>query len=238
MTAPFFHECEAKYKIDSQAMRDQIEERIRGCGFVLHDKLLESDIVPDTADFRCREHKLVLRFRHVTSAHDTNVLITLKIRGVATAFQEHFELEYYLSKPDAATFSGINAVLQEKIGLSLPAEINDYTPTQFDALMARIRQIFPAHRIRLEKLRYVYARKDCKALLDTFPEGIGDYLELEAPSPEKLEALVVELGLQHETAEVLDYGQILVHHKAGQPEEEMRTGQFTAAERATILAAL
>lgn len=238
MTTPFFHECEAKYKIASQAVRDQMEQRVRACGFTLHDKLFESDIIPDTADFRCREQKLVLRFRRVTSANGTDVLVTLKVRGAATAFQEHFELEYYLSKPDTAIFHEINTVLQERIGLSLPAEVNSYAPAQYDALIARIKQILPAHRIQLEKLRYVYARKDCKALLDTLPEGIGDYLELEAPSPDKLQALVVELGLQQKAAEVLDYGQILVHHKAGQPEQAMRTGQFTAAERATMLAAL
>ena len=231
----FFHECEANYPLRSADDREKLEQRIVGCGFVCKGDQFESDVVPDTADFRCRQQKLVLRFRHITRKDNTDVLVTLKVRGEAAHFQEHFELEYYLSKPNAAIFADIRTTFRDRISVDLPETLNNFKPDQFDMLIADVKKILPSHRIVFEKVRRTYTRGDCKALIDTLPEGLGDYLELEAPSPDQLQALIIELGLADTARDPRDYGQLLTEHKAQYPEQEKRTGRFTATERRTLL---
>jgi adenylate cyclase class IV len=231
MKSKFFHECEVKYRLDTPAKRKAMERLVRGHGFALENRQLQTDFLPDTADFLCRQHKILLRFRRIISPSASDILLTLKLKGDATTFQEHFELEYLFSKVDKGVLGDINKILKKATGKVLPASMHTHDAKHFQELAMQIKTIFPAHRILLDKKRTTYTKGDCHTLFDTLPEGIGDYLEVEAPSPKKLASLVSELNLDSESIESLDYGEILKRHKQGQPDQEARTGLFSEQER-------
>lgn len=227
MAPTFFHECEVKYQLPSTEERSAVEQRVQAAGFAFEGTQTETDFLPDTEDFMCREHGILLRFRQILAeAGQDDVLVTVKVKGNATDFQEYYELEYRFSEVDDVVFGQINQILENATGKSLPPSIHEYDATRFNELITQVKSVFPAHRILLAKRRAIYKREDCHALFDTLPEGIGDYLEIEAPTPEKLRLITEELSLNPTNVEPLDYGDILKRHKSGLPDQEARTGLF------------
>jgi len=222
----FFHECEIKYRLPTGRDQRRIEWQAKQLGFVCEGTQVETDFLPDTEDFLCRQNNLLLRFRRFRSGSDGDILLTLKVKGHATTFQEHFELEYKFSLINEKIFNQINDILRQATSRTLPITIHDFDANHFEQLIAEIKTVFPAHRILLEKQRTTYTRKDGHMLFDLLPEGIGHYLEIEASSPEKLKRIVDDLNLTGLYVEPLDNGNILKRHKQGLPDQEARTGIF------------
>lgn len=232
MSVDFFHECEVKYRVQDADERHAWEELVERRGFTRKDRHLETDFVPDTSDFRCRQAGLLVRFRRVLVERtaDNDIILTMKVKGTADEFQEYFELEYPFSNVNESAYTRVNSLLQQTAGVTLPRTIHAYDPAHFEQLLAVVRVVLPAHRILLEKKRTTYVRDDCHVLFDMLPEGIGEYVEVEASSPQKLRLLMRELSLPDDRIEPLDYGAILMRHKSGLPEHEARTGLFIGAE--------
>lgn len=228
----FFHECEVKFRIPSEHAYEAWERRLRSIGFERTSRQLETDFIPDTADFACRAHGLMLRFRHLeVDDGRQDIILTVKLKGDASSFQERFEYECAFSAIDDAMLARINHLLMAATGRTLPPSLLAYTPDQFDALCSDVRTIFPALRIHMQKKRTTYSYDVYHALFDTLPVGIGDYLELEAPSPEALDMLLRALMIDDDHKTAHDYGEILIAHHADKEGAAQRTGLFLTHER-------
>lgn len=228
----FFHECEVKYRVPSQARREAWERRLRSIGFTYKGRQLERDFIPDTEDFACRAHGLMLRFRHIqTDDGRQDIVLTTKLEGRAEDFQERFELEYPFSAFNHQLFVHINAMLHKATGKELPLFIHSFAPDQFDNLCKAVATLFPMLRIRMDKKRIIYHYDVYHALFDTLPVGMGEYLELEAPSPASLTLLQRALLIDDDYRTPYDYGELLIRHQPRKTSAAQRTGIFRVKDR-------
>lgn len=222
-----YRECELKFKIKDEEEKALLEQKAQALGFLRESWGVETDFVPDVKEFLCRKSGLLIRFRHLEMENEeTDVLITMKIKGEAKAFQEYFELEYKRSAWDLGIFEKINERLRQVTGIDLPVSIRE--GGSFKELVKKVKDAgFSEHRILLQKKRETYVDVAKKITFDFLPEGIGWYMEIETGNPEDLSALRESMGLTQAQAEVRDYGDILKAHKKGHPDQEMRTGLFS-----------
>ncbi len=228
----FFHECEVKFRIPSEHAYEAWERRLRSIGFERSGRQLESDFIPDTEDFACRAHGLMLRFRHIQTEDGLqDIIVTIKLKGSAKTFQERFEYEFAFSAVDEAMFARMNQLLLDATGRALPADLLQFRPDQYAELCAAVSAIFPALRIRIEKKRTIYSYDIYHALFDSLPVGMGDYLELEAPSPTALQLLLQALLIDEDHQTAQDYGELLINHHAEKIGAAQRTALFLAHER-------
>lgn len=221
-----YRECELKFKIENEDEKKKLQKRAETLGFSCVGRGMETDFSPDVDGFLCRKNGVLMRFRSLNMEDGKkDVLVTMKIKGTAQAFQEYFEMEYLFSAINQETAKKINERLQQVAGRTLPESIHE--AKTFEELLEMVKAAgFSEHRILLQKKRETYARENEKITFDFLPEGIGWYMELETNTPEKLKALVSAMELDMARAEAKNYGSILKEHKKHLSEKEMRTGLF------------
>lgn len=225
MSTQAFHECEIKYKINSEQELAILRAEIEAKEFKLTDKRRETDFVPDVKGFVCKENGFMIRFRNIISDSRKDILITMKVKGKATGFQEYFEYEYSLSNFKQDVFDSINEKLMSVTGFKIPAEINKTTDFMEIIRIMRASE-FTEHRIILEKDREEYKKTGSTISIDLLPEGIGYFMEIETQTPEELMELVESFKLNKDLLITDNYGSVLKNHKRGSPEILMRTGLF------------
>src|SRR6185312_11145556 len=123
--ANFFHECEIKYRLATPNDRQRLEKQAKLLGFTCKGTQIETDFLPDTEDFLCRQNNLLLRFRRIFSNDRSDILLTLKVKGRSTVFQENFELEYKFSRINLRVFDQINSILMQATDKTIPVSIHD-----------------------------------------------------------------------------------------------------------------
>jgi adenylate cyclase class IV len=224
-------ECEMKMELRSEQEAQSLLERAAALGFVDQDERTELDFVPDTDDFACRKAGLLLRFRLVRrpGASTPQVLVALKVKNVGhSGVQDNEELEFFLHDgARAAPILGrVNDVLHERVHVALPADIGWLTDFAAVFRLAVYDLGMSQRRALVEKRRRTFARGESVLSVDTFPENVGRYLELETRSPEAVFALADELRLDRARLDPRPYGRIVEARKQDRPEAERRTCVF------------
>jgi len=221
-------ECELKYEIEPTKISYFESLLIQHGAFFLTSQL-EHDYVPDLKDFLCRKSGLLLRFRQITG-RTNDILLTLKIKYQSTQIQHYGELQYQFSDVNAEIFQAINTQLMEKVGVDLPESIHQMN--DLHGLQVILEKLgFTENRANIEKFRRMYQKGQIVFTIDTFPEEMGTFLEIEAPTQEELLFMTQLLALDESHLEKKDYGEIIRFKKQDLPENEQRVCLFTQEER-------
>ena len=234
---PGRREIEAKYKLNSDREVESAVSRLLDFGFVAKTPRTELDYALDTPEWSCRTNGLILRFRRVSEDGSVPyIMLTLKEKRQHETYLDHNETELILGTEDAKTWEYIQAVLTRVIKLKLPENIRNQT--DFVEIIKSARAAgFSRHRILLEKRRreFTHAGSRVNVTIDTLPDGMGTYMEVEAYSPEALETTARQLKLTDFEDEPLDYGEILKRHKQTEESEiAQRTAVFDIEVRKLI----
>jgi hypothetical protein len=115
--------------------------------------------------------------------------LTVQQNGTSKVPFEKFIYDFSSSSDNAQAFERINKILTQIAGRHLPATICTYTPDQFDMACTEMRPIFPTLQLQTKK-RIVYTYGAYRAIFDTLPHALDEYLELETSSPESLDMLL------------------------------------------------
>lgn len=219
-------ECEVKFAITNTERIQTIQTILKENGFSIAPEQLETDFLPDTEDFLCRQNNLLLRFRSVSTVSKDDILLTLKIgKTNKNGFQDAQELEYYFSNINYNIFKAINSILQQATKHTLPTTIHSFQDLRQLQSFLSING-FPALRIFTQKKRTQFSKGTNHVTFDIFPKNIGTYLEIETRSPEELDAMIALLQLPKEQLELRDYGDIIKDIQQGLPENQRRTALF------------
>lgn len=89
---------------------------------------------------------------------------------------------------------------------------------------------FTKNRANIEKFRRVYEKGKSIFTIDTFPEGMGTFLELEAPTQKDLGVMAEALHLDPTNLEKKDYGEVIRLKKSHLTEAQKRVCLFTSKE--------
>jgi len=219
-------ECEIKLALLDDLEIQKIKKRLLAIGFVPGEEQLESDFIPDTKDFLCRKSNLLLRFRRVQKKKSEDILLTLKIGKTTVAgFQDARELQYNFSAVQPDIFARINEILKAATGIELPDKIHSFhNLSDLRVFLAELG--FPALRTMIEKKRTIFTTDNFVVTFDVFPQNIGQYLEIEASTPEDLKVMIAKLKLPQDRLETRDYGDIVKSKKSHLSDTEQRTAVF------------
>jgi adenylate cyclase class IV len=238
---PLRREVETKFKLRN---KNEIESAISRLfafgGFEEHETCTQLDYTLDTPDWTCRRNGLILRFRRLMSdGAKPMVLLTFKEKRELAMFRDYDETEFDLNFPDMEAWRHIQTRLLKVTKLQLPGSI--LLPGKFTSIVDAVRKAgFSRHRILLEKIRREFSLSSdgIHVTIDSFPDGIGTYLEIEAYDPTNLEKYIQQLALSDYELEPLDYGEILKRHKRHLPEVLQRTAVFDTNVRDIIIGSL
>lgn len=203
-------------------------------GFVLLEKRLETDFLPDTSDSLCKQNKLLLRIRHIVTQDSERWLLTLKRRLHHEQYQDHEETETLFDNPDLATFEHINQVLFSSVKAGINPKLlmlSDLYDIRADLCSSGFSRV----RILIDKYREKYDKDGLHVTLDFFPNGMGAFMELEAFEEKQIANLIVELGFEKKKIIVDDYGDLLKQYNANKPFDEVRVGLFSEYERKRLI---
>jgi adenylate cyclase class IV len=228
-------EVEAKFKLRNESEAKSAVSRLTAFGFIAQTPRMELDYALDTQDWDCRRHGLILRFRRVAEDDcEPFILVTLKEKRQHDNFQDYDETELKLGSPEQKNWGHIQSVLESTVGLRLPEDLVD--ARDFVQIIKEVRAGgFSRHRILLEKRRLEFRRGRISVTIDSFPDGIGTYLEIEAHDPASIEQWIGKLKLGDFEPEVLDYGEILKRQKQRlESEVQQRTAVFDDSIRQLI----
>lgn len=219
-------ECEVKFALTDIEKVTVIKTILKENSFIAAPEQLETDFLPDTEDFLCRQNNLLLRFRRVRNQTKNDILLTLKIgKTNKEGFQDARELEYYFSNIDYNLFKAINTILEQATNHTLPEAIHSFH--DFRQLQSFLSTVgFPALRIFIEKKRTQFSKGTNHVTFDTFPKDIGTYLEIETRTPEELDNMIALLQLPKDQLELRDYGDIVKDAQRELPEMQRRTALF------------
>jgi len=231
-------EVETKFKLrDKNEIESAISRLSAFGGFEEHLTCRQLDYTLDTPDWTCRLNGLILRFRRLISdGVKPVVLLTFKERRELAAYRDYDETEFDLNNPDMEAWRHIQTRLLKVTGLELPDPI--LLQGNFTNIIDAVRQAgFSRHRILLEKIRreFSLSSSGIQVTIDSFPDGIGTYLEIEAYDPTDLEKYIRLLALSDYEPEPLDYGDILKRHKRHLPEVQQRTAVFDSKVRDMVV---
>ncbi len=219
-------ECEVKFALYGQETLLKFQSILLNNHFIAAPEQLETDFLPDTEDFLCRQNNLLLRFRQVRNETKDDILLSLKIgKTNKKGFQDARELEYYFSNINYDIFKAINTILEQTTKHTLPETIHSFQDLrQLQSFLGIIS--FPALRIFIEKKRTQYSKGTNHVTFDTFPKDIGTYLEIETRTPEELDYMIALLQLPKDQLELRDYGDIVKDAQRELPESQRRTALF------------
>lgn len=186
-----FHTYGARFRIPSEHTYESWERRLRSVGFERIGRQHEAAMILDTDDLACRSHGVVLCLsRILTESGMQSAALTVQQNATPKTPFERFTYDFSSSSINAQVFERINKTLTQIAGRHLPDTICTYTPDQFDTLCAQVRIIFPTLRLQTDKKRIVYTYGAYRAIFDTLPDALDEYLELETSSPESLDMLL------------------------------------------------
>lgn len=205
------HECELKFRLEGNEVK-LLEEVLFENGFILKSSVVEHDFVPDTKGYDMRKNLMLARFRirkYIDQKKRDEIIFTIKIKGGSKKFQDYQELEFLCNQ------SNINGneitkcfEIMKQIGVGLDQDI--LTLDTIDEVNDYAEKVGLVNtRIRLEKKRRYFSKDDLIATIDTLPEDMGTFLELEAPSENRLNEFVNMLKLDNEEPITIDYGDLL-----------------------------
>lgn len=200
------HECEVKYiinELDEENILSLLEEN----GFFFVNDYLETDYCPDTEDSLLKRAGLVLRFRYTEGTY-SDILLTLKIKGEDTRFQDNFEVEFWFKEKNAEKLELINSILYEQTEQQLPKEI--LYQTSIDEVRNILRSIGFEHcRMWSQKKRKIYSNGNITLSFDLLPKDFGRYLEIEANNPSDLFCFIKKLNYPLRKIEKRNYGKLI-----------------------------
>lgn len=230
-------EVEAKFRLKNENDVKSAASRLLSFGFIPKPERMELDYSLDTPEWTCRLNGLILRFRRVIEKDQSPyILLTLKEKRQRGTYQDYSETELRLGSDEHQAFNYIQSVLKEVVGLELPAEIAQLT--DFEDIIVSARSAgYTRHRILLEKKRQEFSQTtdQINVTIDSFPDGMGTYLEVEAHDPKALTKWIKKLKLAEFEPEPLNYGEILKRHNQEQTSEVLqRTAVFDPKIRELI----
>ena len=158
----------------------------------------------------------MLRFRMISGDEKEN-LITLKIAGERKGFQDNYEIEYNNTNNAEEKHAEINDVLIKHTGCSLESSLIN-TSDIFSLISNLADSGFVQCRMLSQKKREVFHINNQKVCIDTFPDPVGRFVELEAYTPDELYALQEQLKLSESYVIKSNYGKIIQDkqlHKSG-----------------------
>lgn len=220
----YFHECELKFRVESDMEKQAYQQRLLESGFEKEDEILETDYVPDTDQFECKKNGMVLRVRQISGGKN-DMLVTLKLRNQNDKIQDNYEVEFYKSQFDAKKLNEISRILNEYTGKKLPFGILEKEEL-LDIVGEMKRNGFSETRMLSQKKRTNYRRYQITVSFDTFPGSVGTYMEIEASNPEMLEKFVNDMDLEMEKVEPLNYGKLIQKKQQDLPEKLRRICMF------------
>ena len=202
----FFHECEIKYRI-SETDKNSIIEELASKGFILEKDVVETDYTPDVEGFLCRNNNLMLRIRLISGTQN-DCLVTLKIKQQNDDFQDNLEIEYYNSEFNKNKYEEMNRLIAEKTQHKIP--INISCQKDIDSIVSTMNEAgFTQNRMLSQKKRTIYSDGIINVSFDLFPNEIGQYMEIEAGSPESLDNFIAEMNFDSSKIEPLNYGKLI-----------------------------
>ncbi len=205
------HECEIKYIIN-EVDEENILSLLGENGFFFVNDYLETDYCPDTEDSLLKKAGLVLRFRFTEGTY-SDILLTLKMKGEDTRFQDNFEVEFWFKEKDTEKLELINGILREKTGQQLPKEI--LCQTSIDEIRNILRKIgFKYCRMWSQKKRKIYSNGKITLSFDLLPKDFGRYLEIEANNPSDLFGFIKNFNYPLKKIEKRNYGKLIQSNSA------------------------
>ena len=90
---------------------------------------------------------------------------------------------------------------------------------------------FIENRANIEKFRRMYEEEEVVFTIHTFPENMGTFLEIEAPTQEELLTWTRILFLEEFNLDKRDYGEIIRHKKSELLGRERRISFFSQIEK-------
>lgn len=202
-------ECELKYKIKSENELLLIKEKLSSLNFKFIDECIETDYTVDTEDGKCKKNNLILRFREVNKENASKLIMTLKIKGKNTKIQDNIEIESELKSINEKNLSEFNVYLKKYIGYEMPIYIKKLCSIKEVVIFMR-NEGFKKCRMLSQKIRIKYKKDNIIISFDKFPNGVGQFLELETLTPSELFKIAKEIGLKNVELEKNNYGKIII----------------------------
>lgn len=200
------HECEVKYVI-SELDEINILSLLGENGFFFVNEYLETDYCPDTEDSLLKRAGLVLRFRYTEGTY-SDILLTLKMKGEDTRFQDNFEVEFWFKEKDTEKLKLINSILHKHVEQQLPKEI--LYQTSIDEVRNILYNIgFEYCRMWSQKKRKIYSNGNITLSFDLLPKDFGRYLEIETNNPSDLFGFIKNLNYPLKKIEKRNYGKLI-----------------------------
>ena len=203
-------ECELKYKILNEEVKNKLYKIIRQNGYTCSKSVLQTDIILDTNEYLCKKNNILFRFREEVDINTKDVffLVTIKIKGISKEVQDNYEIEfiidgYYNKSHDLA----INEL--EKVTLTkLPSDI--FVDKSIENIIFRLFESGFIKYSILQKKRKYYKGNGSPIMFDVFPDSIGMFLEIESSNVNELYNTIELLDLRREKMEKRTYGKIVL----------------------------
>ena len=225
------NELELKYEVLDSKTFENCKRVIEEAGFKIRGSFLETDFVPDLANFGCKSKGIVLRYRIVKPRR---YLLTLKLKGRRHDLQDNIEIEYESCSKDKKPFKEIQRIINSEFSIQL-SELVLLKNTIIENTVEIIDYLysigFTKCRMLSQKKRTIYTKGEKSFCFDTFPDPIGTYLELEAFNDKDLRELkkVVASVIELDSCEVKNYGKIIQEklNSYGIPRSKQRVCVFS-----------
>jgi adenylate cyclase class IV len=203
-------------------------------GYKLISKRIETDYLPDSEKSELKTNGLLFRLRLVEEISRKYWVITVKKRSMKSGVLDFEEIETRSDLLHIQTLNHITKTIEEQTGAHLDlTKIGDMT---LDQVRDYIHQNnLTKNRILLDKYREEYAKGDTVVTLDTFPEKMGSYIEVETFSIKQTTAAFRELGFKKMDVITTDYGDLLKLSKSDTDDENQRRSLFESNERTELL---
>ncbi len=225
------NELELKYEVIDSKTFENYKRVIEKAEFQMRGSFLETDFVPDLANFGCKSKGIVLRYRIVKPRR---YLLTLKLKGRRHDLQDNIEIEYESCSKDKKPFKEIQRIINSEFSIQL-SELVLLKNTIIENTVEIIDYLysigFTKCRMLSQKKRTIYTKGEKSFCFDTFPDPIGTYLELEAFNDKDLRELkkVVASVIELDSCEVKNYGKIIQEklNSYGIPRSKQRVCVFS-----------
>lgn len=102
-----FHECELKFEVMSFDQMNLLMNTALKNGYKQSMVRIETDYIFDDKIFSFKKNKALFRLRDVLVKEKHTFLLTVKIKGSSSEFQDCTEFEFYLKHGDDNTISFI-----------------------------------------------------------------------------------------------------------------------------------
>lgn len=217
------NECEAKFLLPDKNLKlNTILKKRANC--IKHIGV-EDDLVVDTKSSLLKSLGIILRFRF--SQNKKSPIFTIKFKRLRGIIKKDIEIEKTLSKNNIKFLEPVNEFLSalglQKIPFTKISYFNDN-----DKLSLFLKKAgYSKTRMRIQKERSELKINNLGNLcIDRLPQKIGNFIEIESTSEDKLEKLIDFLGLNLEKRISKDYGKIVIEHNKRAGIKNYRVAKF------------